>query len=181
MKHTKAYIGLVVLIILLLSGALYYVRQDTNPEYFSKNPIEQYKNGTYAINGEQVTLRDGASEKEVSISSALKVKSFTNYFGKELITDLNGDNVNDAAIIITQNNNTGKIEYYMVVVITTTDGYATTNSIFIENDISPEAPVLDDGAISVTYTKNGASVKKSYAINNNVLIEIQKATPLKEE
>lgn len=180
MKHTKAYIGLVVLALLLLIGAMYYMRQEAQLGYASKNPVEQYKNGTYTINGEPVTLQNGASEKEINISSALKVKSFTNYFGKELITDLNGDNVNDAAIIITQNNNTGKIEYYMVVVITTTDGYATTNSIFIENDIAPETPTLKNGAISVQYLKEGELVTKSYAINNNVLIEMQQETLLED-
>lgn len=180
MKYNKTYVGLFVLIIIALISAAYFMQKDTTTSIGKSDPVTQYKNGTYVINGESITLTDGSSEKEINISSALKVKSFTNYFGKELLVDVNNDGVRDGVVIISQNNNTGKIEYYLVVVVTTGDGYATTNSVFIESDITPKAPTFENNTLSVEYTKDGEETSKSFAVNNNVLIELQKENLLED-
>ena len=78
-----------------------------------------YKNATYTIEGQPVTLVDGYAEVPAAPGSASK--TVTQYFGNEAVGDLNGDGVPDVAFLLTQNGGGSGTFYYVVAALKTAE------------------------------------------------------------
>ncbi len=109
--------------------------------YFTKNnPVTSStfdgKNSTFAINGQSFTLANGISEIPNPNSSS---KIITRYFGNEATGDLNGDNLEDQAFLITEESGGSGLFYYVVVALKKTEGYQTTNAFFVGDRIAPQS------------------------------------------
>ncbi len=99
-------------------------------------PITDYKDATYSINGELVTLVDGVSEMEVAPGSASKIT--TRYFGNEFATDLNNDGREDIVFLLTQEGGGSGTFFYAVGALNTESGYRGSDGYLLGDRIAPQ-------------------------------------------
>lgn len=112
-------------------------------------PQADYKNTTYIIEGQSVTLTDGRAETTVAPGSASK--TVTQYFGNEATGDLNNDGTPDVAFLLTQDAGGSGTFYYVVVALKTSDGYQGTNAILLGDRIAPQTTEIREGQLIVNY------------------------------
>lgn len=101
---------------------------------------DDYRNATYIIDGEPVTLIDGVAETEVAPDSASKI--ITRYFGNELIADLNNDGREDVVFVLTQETGGSGTFYYTVAALNTGDGYIGSEAYLLGDRIAPQTTEL---------------------------------------
>ncbi|MDD5738476.1 MAG: hypothetical protein PHY72_00905 [Candidatus Pacebacteria bacterium] len=118
---------------------------------FASCPAENsdYKNISYEINEQTITLKDGVAETEIVPGSASK--TITQYFGNEVKGDFNGDGLSDVAFLLTQNSGGSGTFYYIVVALKTANGYQGTNAILLGDRIAPQTTEFQNGDIVVNY------------------------------
>ena len=175
----KIIIGLAI-IILVLGGVLLYWPA-SKPSITVKPQVSDYKNITYTIENQPVTLVNGYSEKEAAPGSASKI--ITNYFGNEAFGDVNGDGAPDIAFLLTQQTGGSGTFYYLAVALETTTGYQSTNTIFLGVRIAPQTTEIQNGIITVNYPERKPSdpmtatpsvgISKHFKVENGQLIEIK--------
>lgn len=156
----------VVLVLIVLFGGLYFVFNNSNllnnstttetevptvtlePE-MSVQPGSDPLNATYNIEGENITLVDGISEEQIPNSST---KIVTQVWGTHVTTDLTGNEVQNPALILTQDPGGSGTFYYVAAAVREDDGYYGTNGIFLGDRIAPKTQeILEDGTIVVNY------------------------------
>lgn len=108
-----------------------------------------YKDATYIIDGQPVTLSGGYSEIPIAPGSASK--TITEYFGNEAVGDLNGDGTPDIAFLLTQTSGGSGTFYYVVVALKTSNGYQGTNAVFLGDRIAPQNTEIQNGEVIVNY------------------------------
>jgi hypothetical protein len=135
---------------------------------------------SYLINGETVLLKNGISEAEVTPGSSSKI--VTRYFGNGASGDLNGDQRDDVAFLLTQNTGGSGTFFYIVAALKTDYGYTGTNAILLGDRIAPQSTSIENGEIVVNYadrkpdepftTPPTVGVLKRFAVFNNELVEM---------
>lgn len=142
-----------------------------------------YKDATYSIDGQLVTLTNGISVVPAAPGSESKIT--TQYFGDEAYADFNGDGTRDVAFILTQNNGGSGTFYYLVVglrnVASTT--YTGTNGVFLGDRIAPQSTAIVNGKILVNYAEReptdpftvipSIAVSKYFQVTNGALEEVK--------
>jgi len=108
-----------------------------------------YKDATYMIEGQPITLIGGYSEVPVVPGSASK--TITRYFGNEATGDLNGDGAPDIAFILSQTSGGSGTFYYIVVALKTANGYQGTNAILLGDRIAPQTTEIKNREVIVNY------------------------------
>jgi membrane-bound inhibitor of C-type lysozyme len=143
---------------------------------------DNYKDGTYAIDGQDITLSNGASQIEAASGSASKI--ITKYFGNDATGDINGDGKPDIAFLLTQSGGGSGTFYYVVAALNTGEGYAGTNAVLLGDRIAPQTTEIQNGEIIVNYADRKAGepmtaapsvgVSKYLNIENGQLVEAKK-------
>lgn len=95
-----------------------------------------YKNTSYQIDGQSVRLSDGSSEVSSAPGSASSV--ITQYFGNELMTDLDGDGDEDIAFLVTQETGGSGTFFYAVAALQTENGYVGSDGYLLGDRIAPQ-------------------------------------------
>lgn len=143
--HVRMHKYLIATIIgILLLAAGYYVSTQ-------KGPAKSYKDATYIIEAQPVTLKDGFAETPQADSAS---KITTRYFGNEVRKDINGDGIEDIVFLITQS--TGGSGTYFYVVAALGDekgGYTGSNAFLLGDRIAPQTTAmgLEPNSIIVNY------------------------------
>lgn len=102
--------------------------------------FKDYKNGTYVLSGNSITLINGKSASgKTEILSAYEASG-----------DLNADKIYDAAFVIRQTIDEG-VFYYLAAVIKNNNGYRATNTILLGQSITPQSIGIGTGDIGITY------------------------------
>jgi len=114
-----------------------------------KTTEKSHKDISYNIEGESFLLKDGYLEELVLPSSTSKI--ITRYFGNEAVGDLNGDEKEDVAFLLTQETAGSGVFYYAVVALKTNTGYKGTNAIFLGDRIAPQTTEIRDDILIVNY------------------------------
>lgn len=144
----KNYIILIVFVLLILAVGLIVFEPFSENEKITETVLPQdYKNATYIIAGQPVTLTNGLSEIETASSSATKI--ITRYFGNEVKHDLNDDGLEDVAFILTQETGGSGTFFYFVAALNTSDGYIGSEAVFLGDRIAPQTTEIDEGITSV--------------------------------
>ena len=106
-------------------------------------------NATYTIEGKEISLRDGRSETPISRDSATKVRTFVS--GKPVPGDLDGDGVQDAALILVHDPGGSGTFYYVAGAIDQGGRYRGTHAVLIGDRISVDGLSIADGVVTVHY------------------------------
>lgn len=111
-----------------------------------------YKDATYTISGEPVTLVNGVAETEAAPGSASKI--VTRYWGNEVRTDVNADGKEDVVFLLTQETGGSGIFYYAAAALGTETGYEGTHALFIGDRIAPQTTEINErGFVVVNYAE----------------------------
>lgn len=142
-------------------------------------PQADYKNVTYVIEGQSVTLTGGRAETVAAPGSASKTA--TQYFGNETTGDLNNDGMPDVAFLLTQDAGGSGTFYYVVVALKTSDGYQGTNAILLGDRIAPQTTEIREGQLIVNYadrkpdepmtTQPSVGVSKYLKVEGTLLVD----------
>lgn len=135
---------------LILAGASWWIVSSGN--IFEKNSATQEvtgaanpQNATYLIEGESITLINGSAETFAATGSASKI--VTKYFGNDLQIDLNGDEREDVAFIITQETGGSGVFFYAVAALNTEHGYIGSDGYFLGDRIAPQATTMSPNPV----------------------------------
>lgn len=169
----KTYIIIAVVALLLLLGGT-YLYSGTSPSV-----VSDYKNTTYTIEGNPVTLVNGRAEVASVPDSASR--TVTQYFGNDATGDLNGDGVPDVAFILTQSGGGSGTFYYVVAALKTSEGYYGTNALLLGDRIAPQTTEIRNGQVIVNYAerKAGEPMTMQPSVGVSKYLEVQGVT-LKE-
>jgi hypothetical protein len=108
-------------------------------------------NATYLIDEKQITLRNGMAEAPVAPGSA--AKEVVRVFGTPQKGDLDGDGIDDYAMLISQETGGSGTFYYVAVglVDKSLGKVLGTNSILLGDRIAPKNISISNGLIVVNY------------------------------
>ncbi len=140
--------------------------------------VKGFKDATYEVDGEPVTLKNGLSE--INITGSVS-KIVTKYFGNEAIGDFNKDGIDDVAFLLIQNSGGSGTFYYVTVALGGKNGYTGINALFLGDRIAPQTTEFRNGEIIVNYAERYPSepmtafpslgVSKYFKVENNKLIK----------
>ena len=143
-------IATVAVAIAVLVAGFYALNAYIYNEKQAPEPIKDYKNAMYVVDGQIVHLVDGVSEVESAPGSASKI--VTRYFGNEVKTDLDGDGREDVAFLLTQETGGSGIFYYVVAALNKETGYDGGQALFLGDRIAPQTTEKGPGkSIIVNY------------------------------
>ena len=176
-KKRKIFLGLGIII---FAGIIILIIKKEPPKDYTSISNNDFKNISYNIDGQQITLKDGYSENEIAPGSASK--NITKYFGNEVKADIDGDGLQDVAFLITEDNGGSGTFYYLVAAINTKNGYIGTNAVFLGDRIAPQTTEFKDGNIIVNYAERlpnepmtntpSIGVSKYFKVIDNKLTEV---------
>lgn len=135
-----------------------------------------YKNATYTIEGNAVTLVNGEASSPGAPGSASMAE--TKYFGNDATGDLNSDGVPDVGFILTQSTGGSGTFYYAVAALKTADGYTGTNAVLLGDRIAPQTTQIKDGVLVVNYADRapGEPMTAEPSVGVSKYLEIQNGT-----
>lgn len=175
----------ILIILFTIVGMGYWFYQSTGKATESEKTTLDPKNATYVIEGEEVALSNGRSEKEITPGSASK--TVTQYFGNEVEADFNDDGIKDAAFLLTQTGGGSGTFYYVVAALGLENSCRGTNAILLGDRIAPQTTEFRNGEIIVNYaerkpgepmtTSPSVGVSKYLKISDGQLVVIQKTDP----
>lgn len=150
--NTPIKVSILILGILIVLGGVYFLfgRVHTAPQQVTAD----YKNATYVIDGQPVTLVNGYAETSAAPGSASKI--VTQYFGNDATGDLNNDGTPDAAFILTQTSGGSGTFYYIVAALKTANGYQGTNAVLLGDRVAPQTTQIEQGEVVVNYADRAA-------------------------
>jgi len=108
---------------------------------------EDYKNVTFKISGEPVTLNGGIAEAYTSLGG--DSKTVVRYFGNEVVHDVDGDGVEDVVFLVSQEVVGSKVFFYAVGALKRGDGYVGTHAVYIGDRIAPQSTESGEGRLVI--------------------------------
>lgn len=167
--------------LILILAVIFFILWNGYSKKLTDNNLADYKNISYEINGQKINLVNGYSEIEIVSGSASKLK--TNYFGNEVLGDLNGDGLEDIVFLLMQDGGGSGTFFYVVVALKTEKSYQGLNAILLGDRIAPQTTEFRDGKIIVNYAdrKSGepmtvepsVGVSRYFKVQNGKLVEVK--------
>ena len=108
------------------------------------------KNATYMVEGSSVTLVNGMAVSRAVTSGSAETIS-TTMFGEPVVGDLNGDGVQDAAVMLEQNSGGTGAFYYEAAALNVGNVAKGTNAVLLGDRIAPQTTQIANGQIVVNY------------------------------
>ncbi len=152
-KQTGVAIAVIAAAVIAVGGWFWYAGTAKAPTQ-APGIAADYKNGTYLIDGQAVTLVGGRASTPAAPGSASQV--VTQYFGNEATGDLNGDGTPDTAFILTQSGGGSGIFYYVVAALKTAGGYQGTNAVLLGDRVAPQTTQISGGEVVANYAERKA-------------------------
>ena len=177
MTSSKKIILTILSIVLLLAIVTLIYRYgvgDGNSAGTNTETSSQIKaiDGTYKINGQEVTLKNGESSVEAAPGSASKI--VTKYFGNELKGDFDGDGTEDTAFLVTQNTGGSGTFYYVTAQLNKATGKVGVDGVLLGDRIAPQSTSLSkNNTIVVSYADRNSGEDFSVAPSAGKSIELK--------
>ena len=141
-------LGLVV----LLSGAYTRSRQSGGTQDgapAAASPLD----ATYRIDGEMITLSGGGAEMPPDPGAA--TTTIVNVFSVAAKGDMDGDGVEDAAVLLVKDSGGSGTFYYVAAALRRGNAYEGTNAVLLGDRIAPNTTSIRDGVLVHDYaTRN---------------------------
>ncbi len=145
--NKKYLIAVVIILVLAALFATFKLRVTNENVQDKQGMVMDYKNTTYLIEGQPVTLTDGLSEMESAPGSATKI--VTKYFGNEVVHDLNNDGQEDVVFLLTQDRGGSGTFFYVVAALNTPTGYRGSHAYLLGDRIAPQSTTIDEGTTTL--------------------------------
>lgn len=177
----KLCAGVLILLIVAVLIFFFYPRTPIDPntdsDVFGMQP-KTYTfdplNATYDVEGKSITLVNGAAIVDAGPGSSSKTT--TRYFGNEAYGDIDGDDDNDAAFLITQDSGGTGLFYYVVVALRTPTGYKLTNTFFVGDRISPQSTEIKEDSkelhVNFAERKKGEPMSAEPSVGAVLLLKV---------
>ena len=183
---------LIIIILVVLGAAGYWVYQSKNPAGTGgPEGIFDPMNAAYTIEGDEITLINGKAEKEIVPGSASKIEIMS--WGQPATGDLNADQADEAALILTYSAGGSGTFYYVAAALKDPQsGIAIgTNAILLGDRIAPQNISVGDGTIIVNYADRKSDepmsaspsigITRIFSVENGVLNEITSESAKREQ
>ena len=165
---------ILIVLLLIIVGAVVLFVATMLPVNVKKTPapvvptpakdVLDYKNISYMVDGESVTLKNGVHVGTLPESSATVT---TRYFGNEVKSDFDGDGRKDIAFLLVQNGGGTGTFYFLVVAWNRPGGYIGGGATFIGERIAPQTTEVNaKGFIVVNYADRKPG--ESFAVEPSV-------------
>ncbi|MCF7843686.1 hypothetical protein K9M47_02180 [Candidatus Gracilibacteria bacterium] len=147
--------------------------QSASFDNFDKNSTSSQKlnsprNTSYDIEGNSVILNDGAAVINQTENGIIS-NNIVQYVGNELRVDVNSDNLNDSAFILTSKGTGNETYYYLVVSLNKNNAFTGTNGAYLGDRIIPQSTEFINGEIVVKYLDRQPLVSKLAVPNLKVV------------
>jgi heat shock protein HslJ len=136
-----------------------------------------HKNIEYSVGGQTIRLADGLAESPAAPGSAARV--VTRYFGNEVTGDLNGDDREDVAFLLTQETGGSGTFFYVVAALDLPGGLVGTEGLLLGDRIAPQTTELrSDGVVVVNYADRapGESFSSPPSVGKSILVKLNPTT-----
>jgi hypothetical protein len=138
-------LGTVVIVFLVIVATGTYRFKFTNDDILIEPAsILNYKNGTYNIDGQKITLKDG-------YFSSAETKDVVRFFGNEISGDFNNDGVLDEVFLLTKDSQGSGVFYYVSAMVSSGKKFVGTNALLLGDRIAPQTTEFSDGKIIVNF------------------------------
>lgn len=178
MNKKYAYLAIVIILV-VVAIAFYCLPKNTKITEINNN--NDYKNIAYEIDGQSVLLKNGFTEIEIAPNSASKMQ--VQYFGNELVSDINSDGRDDVVFLLTTQTGGSGTFYYVVGALNTENGYVGTDGYFLGDRIAPQTVEKSQDArhkdvIVVNYAERGEgeAMTAQPSVNKSVYLKLDKQT-----
>jgi hypothetical protein len=143
----KKIVFIIICIFILVISDFYYLSEKTS----TNTSQNDYKNISYNIDGQVITLNNGLSSIPIAPLSASNI--VTQYFGNDLKIDLNGDGREDIVFLLTQSTGGSGTFFYVVPALNTVNGYVSGKGLLLGDRIAPQTTNKDTriGVFVVNY------------------------------
>ncbi len=132
----------IIFVIVVVAGYYLFIRTNKTEG--------DYLNTTYNVAGQDFTLVAGYAEKDIAPGSA--TKNTLSVFGEPVFGDVNGDGVDDAALILVNDSGGSGTFYYLAVAIRNpNDGYDGSNAILMGDRVAPQNVEIKDRTVIANY------------------------------
>lgn len=179
---------LLVVAVVFSITALAACTKTSKPEI--KIPEFDFLSASYTIENNVIKLENGKSEIEITSGSA--TKTMTSAWGKPVYGDLNGDRVDDSALILVQDpGGSGTFYYVGAALIDSNNKYIETNTLLLGDRILLEDIEIKEGVITVKYKDRKSDqpmtetrsidASKKFEVENGMLNEITNQNKSNEE
>lgn len=147
------------------------------------------ESATYYLEDQAFTLDNGQAQLNQGNgeSGLTQIK----IFGQPVYGDLNGDELEDAVVVLQQANGGTGVFYYLAVALKTAEGYAGTAALFLGDRIAWQNTAIVKGVITVNYAdrlpwedmSSQPSVGKTryVIVDNDQLVEQTREAPTPEQ
>lgn len=164
---------LVAILLLAVIGfaAWHLLKNDAEPE--PKVSLDTFighpdpSDATFYFEDGPVTLKDGRAESEISSESPIDMETLLT--DRSAFGDLNGDNKEDAAVILTQTGTGAGIFTYVAAYLSGPVNYSGSNTIFLGDRIDIREVSVNGNAITISFMARGEN--ESLAAEPTVLTE----------
>lgn len=173
----KKIITIIVVILGVFGAAFFALNSYIYKEKQGAGNAMEYKNATYVIEGKPVTLVDGKAEMEAAPGSASKI--VTQYFGNEVVTDLNADGRDDVVFVLTQSTGGSGTFYYAVAALNTETGYQGSQALLLGDRIAPQASnKKDNGIVVIAYADRapGEDFSTAPSVGKSIALKLDAET-----
>ncbi len=167
---------LVVAVVLIFAAFIAY-RSDQR--VISPDTLVGYKNTTYTIEGQSVTLTGGVSTSEAEQ---------TKYVGYEKVADFTGEGIPDVTFVLTSASSGSGTFYYIAFAEGSDAGFVGKNTLFVGDRIVPVSINSTSDQIVITYLDRMPSepmtsipnvpMKKYFKVVNGLLVESLAPAPI---
>lgn len=143
----KNIISVTMITLAVLVGGFFVLNSYIYNEKQGTGLPQDFKEVTFTISGEPVTLKDGVAEAYTALGGASK--TIVRYFGNEVAHDIDGDGVEDMVFLITQETGGSGTFFYAVGAIKRGNGYIGSHAVLIGDRIAPQTTEKGDGRIVI--------------------------------
>lgn len=140
---------LVFLVYVVFIGGIAVLDKKYPAEISQETLPSDYKNLSFFISGEKVTMVNGISRVPVIENSASMTT--TQYFGNEVRADIDSDGDEDVVFLVTQNSGGSGVFFFAVAAIKENEGYRGSHAVLIGDRISPQTTEYRNGLVIVNY------------------------------
>ncbi len=132
----------IILFVLILIGIGLMVSQNrwvpVLVEYILEHDVvEDYRDGSYRVEGYLVTLVDGESDVPIVPDGSSRI--LTRYFGNELRKDIDGDGREDVVFFLTQERGGSGVFFYIAAALARDGGYIGVDATVVGDRIAPQS------------------------------------------